>query len=96
LGLRDEPVRLLRAVRDLRLVDLPRAEECCGFGGFFSVKFSELSGAMLDTKLESVEASGADVVTATDASCLMHIAGGLARRGSKVRAMHLAEILAGE
>ena len=96
LGLRDEPVRLLRGVRDLRLVDLPRAEECCGFGGFFSVKFSELSGAMLDTKMDSIEASGADVVTATDASCLMHIAGGLARRGSKIRALHLAEILAGE
>ena len=96
LGLRDEPVRLLRAVRGLRLVDLPRAEECCGFGGFFSVKFSELSGAMLNTKLDSVEASGADVVTATDASCLMHLTGGLTRRGSKVRAMHLAEILAGE
>jgi L-lactate dehydrogenase complex protein LldE len=96
LGLRDEPLRLLRAVRDLRLVDLPRAEECCGFGGFFSVKFSELSGAMLGTKLDSIEASGAEVVTATDASCLMQIAGGLTRRGSKVRAVHLAEILAGE
>jgi L-lactate dehydrogenase complex protein LldE len=94
LGLRDEPLRLLRAVRDLRLVELPRAEECCGFGGFFSVKFPDLSGAMLGTKIESLEASGADVVTATDASCLMHIAGGLARRGSRVRAMHLAEILA--
>jgi L-lactate dehydrogenase complex protein LldE len=95
LGLREEPRRLLGAVRDLRLVELPRAEECCGFGGFFSVKFSDLSGAMLRTKLDSVEASGADVVTATDASCLMHIAGGLSRRGSKIRALHLSEILAG-
>ena len=60
-------MRLLRAVQGLRLVDLPRAEECCGFGGFFSVKFADLSGAMLNTKMESIEASGADVVTATDA-----------------------------
>lgn len=96
LGLRDEPLRLLAAVRDLRLVDLPRADECCGFGGFFSVKFAALSGAMLATKMDAIEASGADVVTATDASCLMHIAGGLARRGSRVRPMHLAEVLAAE
>jgi L-lactate dehydrogenase complex protein LldE len=94
LGLRDEPLRLLAAVRDLRLVDLPRADECCGFGGFFAVKFADLSGAMLATKLDAIESSGADVVAATDASCLMHIAGGLARRGSRIRAAHLAEVLA--
>ncbi|MDR7420003.1 MAG: (Fe-S)-binding protein [Armatimonadota bacterium] len=93
LGLREEPVRLLAAVRDLRLVPLPGAEECCGFGGLFSVKFADLSGAMLAAKLDAIEASGADVVTATDVSCLMHIGGGLARRGSRVRAMHLAELL---
>lgn len=95
LGLREEPLRLLRAVRGLRLVPLAGAEECCGFGGFFSVTFAALSGAMLETKLDAIEASGADVVTATDASCLMHLAGGLARRGSGVRAVHLAEVLAG-
>lgn len=94
LGLREEPLRLLSSVRDLRLVPLRGTEECCGFGGVFSIKFSALSGAMLASKLDAIEASGADVVTATDASCLMHIAGGLARRGSRVRAMHLAEILA--
>lgn len=96
LGLREEPLRLLRAVRDLRLVDLKGADECCGFGGFFAVKFAGVSGAMLASKLDAIEASGAEVVTATDVSCLMHIAGGLVRRGSKVRAMHLAEVLAGE
>lgn len=95
LGLREEPRRLLSAVRDLRLVALRGAEECCGFGGFFSVKFAALSGAMLQAKLDAIEASGADVVTGTDVSCLMHIDGGLVRRGSRVRAMHLAEILAG-
>ncbi len=94
LGLREEPLRLLGAVRDLRLVALGGADECCGFGGFFAVKFAALSGAMLASKLDAIEASGAEVVTATDASCLMHIAGGLARRGSPVRALHLAEVLA--
>lgn len=94
LGLRDEPRRLLAAVRDLRLVDLAGVEECCGFGGFFSVKFSGLSGAMLASKIDALEAAAAEVVTATDASCLMHIAGGLARRGSRIRALHLAEVLA--
>lgn len=96
LGLREEPLRLLRAVRDLRLVELKGADECCGFGGFFAVKFAGLSGAMLAAKLEAIEASGAEVVTATDTSCLMHIAGGLARRGSGVRALHIAEVLAGD
>jgi L-lactate dehydrogenase complex protein LldE len=96
LGLREEPLRLLRAVRGLRLVPLAGAEECCGFGGFFSVTFAAASGAMLATKLDAIEASGADVVTATDASCLMHIAGGLSRRESRVRAMHLAEVLAAQ
>ncbi len=94
LGLREEPLRLLRAVRGLRLVELPRADECCGFGGLFAVTFAPVSGAMLASKLDAVEASGADVVTATDASCLMHLAGGLQRRGSRARAVHLAEILA--
>jgi L-lactate dehydrogenase complex protein LldE len=95
LGLRDEPLTLLRRVRDLRLVALAGAEECCGFGGFFSVTYAGLSGAMLDAKIRAIEASGAEVVTATDVSCLMHIAGGLSRRGSTTRVMHLAEVLAG-
>jgi L-lactate dehydrogenase complex protein LldE len=94
LGLREEPLRLLREVHGLRLVPLRGGEECCGFGGVFSVKFSALSGAMLAAKIDAIEASGADVVTATDVSCLMHIGGGLARRQSRVRAMHLAEVLA--
>ncbi len=96
LGLREEPLRLLAAVRDLRLIDLKGAEECCGFGGFFAVKFAGLSGAMLAAKLDAIEASEAEVVTATDASCLMHIAGGLARRDSRIRVLHLAEVLASD
>ncbi len=90
----DRPLRLLRAVRGLELVELEGAEECCGFGGTFAVKNADVSTAMLDDKLAAVEASGAEVVAALDTSCLMHIGGGLHRRGSAVRTMHLAEILA--
>jgi len=83
-------------VRDLDLRPLRGAEECCGFGGMFAVKFSALSSAMLETKLRAIEESGAEVVTATDVSCLMHIGGGLSRSGSGIRALHLAEILAAQ
>jgi L-lactate dehydrogenase complex protein LldE len=95
LGLRDQPRRLLRAVAAGRCADLPDAETCCGFGGLFAVKMAAISGAMLESKLDAIEASGADVVVATDVSCLMHIGGGLHRRGSRTRTAHIAEILAG-
>ena len=91
----ESPLRLLKAVQGLDLVELPEADECCGFGGTFAVKNAAVSSAMLADKLENIEASGADVVCACDRSCLMHIGGGLRRRGSHVRAVHLAEILAG-
>ena len=90
----DAPYRLLRRVRGLELVELPRAEECCGFGGTFAVKNADTSSAMLDGKCASLEESGADVCTALDGSCLLQIGGGLSRRGSRVRTLHLAEILA--
>jgi L-lactate dehydrogenase complex protein LldE len=90
----DAPLQLLRAVPGLELVDLPDAEECCGFGGTFAVKNAGVSAAMLDDKLRAVDASGAGAVCACDSSCLMHIGGGLHRRGSGVRPLHLAEILA--
>lgn len=96
LRLRDQPLRLLRAVRELDLRPLRGAEECCGFGGMFAINFAALSSAMLETKLRAIEESGAEVVTATDVSCLMHIGGGLARLESPVRAIHLAEILAAQ
>lgn len=96
LGVREQPLRLLRRVRDLDLRPLRGAEECCGFGGMFAVKFEPLSSAMLETKIRAIEESEADVVTATDVSCLMHIAGGLSRRRSAVRTLHLAEILASQ
>ena len=90
----DAPLRLLRNVRDLQLVELEEAEECCGFGGTFSVKNVDTSSAMLADKCAAIAASGADVCTAVDGSCLLQIGGGLSRRGSHVRPMHLAEILA--
>ncbi len=90
----DAPRRLLEAVPGLRLVDLPDAEECCGFGGTFAVKNADVSTAMLDEKIEAITASGAEAVCACDSSCLMHIGGGLRRRSIDVRPLHLAEILA--
>jgi L-lactate dehydrogenase complex protein LldE len=96
LGLLSEPVRLLEHVRGLELVPLERADECCGFGGSFSVRFGGISGAMVRDKAAFIEKAGVDAVVATDAGCLMNIAGCLRRRGSPVRALHLAEVLAGE
>jgi L-lactate dehydrogenase complex protein LldE len=90
----DKPLRLLRAVRGLDLVELPDAEVCCGFGGTFAVKNAETSTAMLADKMACVLGSKAEVCTAGDASCLMHIGGGLSRLRSGVRTVHLAEILA--
>ncbi len=91
----DRPVRLLREVADLELVELPQAESCCGFGGTFSVKNPQVSAAMLADKVRAVVASGAGVCTAGDSSCLLHIGGGLSRGRTGVRAVHLAEVLAG-
>ena len=90
----DGPLKLLRAVRGLTLVELPDREQCCGFGGTFSVKNADVSVAMLAEKDACVVATGAEVVTALDNSCLMQIYGGLHRSGSSVRTLHLAEILA--
>jgi L-lactate dehydrogenase complex protein LldE len=94
LGLAEQPLRLLRGVAGLQLCPLRGADECCGFGGMFAVKFAALSSSMLEAKLAAIEESAAEFVTATDVSCLMHIDGGLRRRGSSVRTIHVAEILA--
>jgi len=90
----DAPLQLLRNVRDLELVELQRADECCGFGGTFSLKNAETSSAILEDKCVALEDSGAEVCAALDPSCLLQIGGGLSRRSSNVRVMHLAEILA--
>jgi L-lactate dehydrogenase complex protein LldE len=93
LGLLNEPERLLKKVRGLELVPLERADECCGFGGSFSVRYPDISGAMVRDKVSFIEKANVDALVATDAGCLMNIAGCLRRRGSKVRALHLAEVL---
>ncbi len=90
----DRPLRLLRAVGGLELLDLPDAESCCGFGGTFALKNADVSAAMLADKMRAVVSTAATVCTAGDSSCLMHIGGGLSRHGSGVRTVHLAEILA--
>ncbi len=94
LGLKDEAIRLIRAVRGAAYVPLDGVEDCCGFGGSFAVRFPEISGGMVDDKARAIQRTGADVVVATDSGCLMNIAGRLHRIGSPVRAVHLAELLA--
>ena len=90
----DRPLRLLRHVSGIDLVPLPDAEVCCGFGGTFAVKNADTSTAMLADKMRNVLDTGAEVCTAGDSSCLMHIGGGLSRLRAGVRTVHLAEILA--
>jgi L-lactate dehydrogenase complex protein LldE len=96
LGVGDRPTRLLRAVRGLELVELPGADQCCGFGGTFALKNADTSVAMGTDKARHVEQTGAEVLVAGDNSCLMHVGGLLSRRGSGVRVMHLAEVLASQ
>ena len=94
LGVGDRPLRLLEQVRGLTLVDLPAAEECCGFGGTFAVQNADTSIAMGADKARHVRETGAEVLVAGDNSCLLHIGGMLSRERSGVRVLHLAEILA--
>jgi L-lactate dehydrogenase complex protein LldE len=94
LGVKSAPRRLLSNVRGLQLREMEPAEDCCGFGGTFSVKFDELSGAMGRSKVESIIRTGAQTVVSLDPSCLMQIQGVLSRSGSAIRTMHLAEVLA--
>lgn len=94
LRLGDRPLRLLRAVRGLELLELPGATECCGFGGTFAIKNAEVSMAMLSDKIRAIAATGAEVVTAADSSCLAQIGGGLRRHWAGIRPLHIAQILA--
>lgn len=87
------PREILANLDGVEAVELPGHDECCGFGGSFSVRLPEVSTAILEKKLANIEATGADCVVACDAGCLMQMAGGLSRRKSKVRAVHLAELL---
>jgi L-lactate dehydrogenase complex protein LldE len=98
LGLRDEPRQLIRSVRGIELVELPREEACCGFGGSFAVRHPELSVAMLDRRLEGLDELGVDALVSGDVGCLMQIEGRLQRLAESrsvppVRSLHLAELL---
>ncbi len=95
LGVREQPRKLLRSVAGLDLRDLAAPEECCGFGGTFAAKYPDISGRMVSDKADDIEATGADTLLAGDLGCLMNMAGKLKRRGTKVRARHVAEVLAG-
>ena len=94
LRIKDGPRRLLSHVKGLELREMDIAEECCGFGGTFSVKFPEVSGGMARTKIESIKRTGASVVVSIDSSCLMQLQGTIRREGLPVTTMHLAEVLA--
>jgi L-lactate dehydrogenase complex protein LldE len=94
LRVSERPLRLLRAVRGIDLVELPDADSCCGFGGTFALKNPDVSTAMLADKMAAILDTDAETCTAGDASCLMHIGGGLGRLRSGVRTLHLAQILA--
>jgi L-lactate dehydrogenase complex protein LldE len=94
LKIKEGPRRLLSHVKGLELREMEPAEECCGFGGTFSVKFGDVSGSMVEDKVESILRTGAETVVSIDSSCLMQIRGALSRRRLPIRAMHLAEVLA--
>jgi L-lactate dehydrogenase complex protein LldE len=94
LKIKEAPRRLLSHVRGLTLQEMDSAEECCGFGGTFSVKFPGVSGGMARSKIDSILRTGADTVVSLDSSCLMQLQGALSRAGSRIRTMHLAEVLA--
>jgi len=96
LGLREEPLRLLRLVKGLKLIDMLQSEECCGFGGAFATKFESISAAMGISKAESIAVTGAEFVTAIDPSCLLHVQGILGKRGDRAKTIHLASILASQ
>ena len=94
LGIKKGPRQLLSKVKGLELREMSIAEECCGFGGTFSVKFAEISGAMANTKIESIQQTGADLVVSVDSSCLMQLEGTMRKQGLAISTMHLAEVLA--
>jgi L-lactate dehydrogenase complex protein LldE len=93
LGVQQQPKELLRAVAGVEMIELRESEECCGFGGLFSVKNPEISGSMMDRKLAALECSNAERLVSCDMGCLLHLAGGLHRRGSSIKTQHLAELL---
>lgn len=96
LNIRREPRKLLGNVENAEFIEMQGADVCCGFGGTFSVKYPEISAAILDNKIEAIEKSGVETVVSCDASCLMQIDGRLSRKNSRIKAVHIAEILAAQ
>jgi L-lactate dehydrogenase complex protein LldE len=94
MGLRTEAKALLDQVQGLEFIPLDEEETCCGFGGAFTVTFPEVSGSMMENKVRNIIASGADTVVMCEPGCLMNVAGGLHKTGSKIRAMHIIDLLA--
>jgi len=93
LGVKDEPMALMRSVKGMELVPLPFAEDCCGFGGTFAIKMADISGAMVTEKTDHILDTEAEVLVGLDMGCLMNISGNLRFRGSPIKVMHLAELL---
>ncbi|MGB6946092.1 MAG: (Fe-S)-binding protein [Bryobacteraceae bacterium] len=96
LHIKAAPRKLLAKVRGLTLAEMSAAEECCGFGGTFSIKFPEVSGAMARTKIDSIQKTGASTVVSIDSSCLMQLQGVIDRAGLPIKTLHLAEVLASQ
>jgi L-lactate dehydrogenase complex protein LldE len=93
LGIKEEPMSLLEHVKDLELIPLPFSEDCCGFGGTFAIKMSDISGAMVAEKVDHILETEAEVLVGLDMGCLLNISGNLMYRGKPVKVMHLAELL---
>ncbi len=94
IGMNEEPLEMLSRIDGLKMTTLERADVCCGFGGAFSVKMADISSAVLDEKLDFIEATGSNTVIAADSGCVFQMQGGLRRRGSSVQVLHIAEVLA--
>ncbi|OEH87046.1 Fe-S oxidoreductase [Desulfuribacillus stibiiarsenatis] len=93
LRVKDAPIDLITNIEGIEYIELPENQDCCGFGGTFSVKMADISNAMLNEKIENVMSTGADILVGSDLSCLMNISGGLSRKGYKIETMHVAELL---
>lgn len=95
LGVREQPRRLIQHLKGAEFIEMEDSDRCCGFGGTFSIKYPDISTAMVDEKIQNIIASGADTVTGCDISCLMNIQGRLSRMGSPIKVLHIARLLAG-
>lgn len=95
LGIEDEPLRLLKSVQGLQYVEMQKADQCCGFGGAFSIRYPEISQAIVDDKIAQIKQSEADTVVANDTGCIMNLSSRINRLGERIKVLHLAELLAG-